>query len=478
MSSQFAFLSLRLLKLRPKRHQQTKPPGSPQRPVPAPLSFPAEILHSIFSFAVEASSSDVDLVEKNNLRAAAFALSQLLPDFLQLSRPHPIDVGHRSSPFRVAVMRDFAILPLLKQERRRIREWNVEIFTDYHQSRIVAAADNLIFPLHQPSLAAIRATGECPSLVWNIHKLSGSLRNLCLRELRVVFPLLPSLGYTHLTELSVDGVAMEIRPVESEWLALLQGMPQLQLLSLHDTIRLDPSWQPLSNTELPQLRLLSLRDADWSGVRALRRVFSRLLLPATCGVDLNLPSTSRFKGSQSHLNDITTSIWRALRRHLGGPVLADLSPTDIPQVEFGLYANAGRFWTTIGTVRHPDTSLDWNGQPGTSGVVRRLDAHASAHPRFPTLNISFEGPSTADFDLLLLLAEPLLPRAKRLRIYMDRISAFPSTKDCFESRVISSLMARMPQVFHTPLGHGLAAPINDSLLATTRHQLSSEDVYN
>ncbi|TEB21931.1 hypothetical protein FA13DRAFT_1735299 [Coprinellus micaceus] len=84
------------------------------------------------------SESDVDLPEKIRLRSTILACTQVsqlwrhaargysplwvhavdiqarsphvVGDLLQLSRPHPIVVGHRLAPFRVSTARDFAVL--------------------------------------------------------------------------------------------------------------------------------------------------------------------------------------------------------------------------------------------------------------------------------------------------------------------------------------------------------------------------------
>lgn len=462
-SPQFAFLSLHLLKSRPKNQkreshalQHTSP--SQHLSQPTPLSFPSEILHIIFCFAMEPSSDDIDLTEKNTLRTTILTLIQIcqqwrlaahdcprlwvhsidiqrhapeiVAEFLQLSRSHLIDVGHRSAPFRVANARDLVVFRLLRPECRRIREWNLVRPKGYRFPDRVQI-DSFIFPLNQPFLTVIRSTGRGASLLSKIGRFSPTLRKLFICDLRIPIPFTPSMKFTHLTELAVVSVALHVRATEALWLSLLQGMPQLRLLALHDAILLDPLWHPFGDVELPQLRLLSLQDSHWHGVCAFRRLFSCLHLPGTCGVDLKLPPISESPTSQVHLTEIT-ELRRILRRHLGGPALMDLSSVDIPQVHFGVRATVpGRCVAVIGSVQDPDTTFDWNSQAGTSGVIGYLDEHKAAYPRFPPLSISLDRPSDADFDLLFLLAQPLLQEAVQLRIHSDPRAPHSSLRRIF-----------------------------------------------
>lgn len=475
-SLQFAFLSLHLLKNRPKPQKRSSPtlrciPPFNNLPHPPQLSFPSEILHLIFSFALEPSSADIDLTEKNMLRATILTLVQVceqwrlaardcprlwvhsidfqhdapetIAEYLRLSRSHLLDIGHRSAPFHVANSRDLVVFRLLRPECRRIREWNL-IRPNGLRLPDKVQIDSFIFPLNQPSLTAIRSTGGGPSLVSKVDKFSRTLRKLFIRDLRTTFPFPSSLEFAHLTELAVVGVALHVRVAEVYWISVLQGMPKLRLLALHDAILLDPVWHPFGDVELPHLRLLSLQESHWHGVCAFRRLFSCLRLPGTCGVDLRLPPIAESPTSQVHLTEIT-ELRRILRSHLGGPALMDLTSADIPQVHFGVRATAsGDSAAIIGTVQDPINTLDWNGQAGTIGAMRCLDEHNTVFPRFPPLSISLDRPSNADFDLLFLLAQPLLQEAEQLRIHQDYPVPLFSSKDI--SQVTFSLISRMPNL--------------------------------
>lgn len=148
------------------------------------FEFPAEVLHAVFAQAWEPSSTDIDLIEKNSLRSTVLSCAQVcqhwriaardlssgwsyaidygknspevVADFLNLSRPHLLDVGHRSAPFRIRTKKDVTVLGLLKQEVARIREWNAEVIPIPGQS---ISSASWILPPQQSAVVALRVWG-------------------------------------------------------------------------------------------------------------------------------------------------------------------------------------------------------------------------------------------------------------------------------------------------------------------------------
>ncbi|KAJ3531591.1 hypothetical protein NMY22_g8091 [Coprinellus aureogranulatus] len=473
--------AIQSLTSRPKREKQaTSSPRAPPPPVDK-LFLPAELLHIIFTFALEPSSSDIDLEERNFLRATILSCAQVnqqwrlaardcralwvhavdlqsqslevIADLLPLSRPHPIDVGHRSAPFRVVSERDLALFDVLKAEANRIREWNLDVPAESRKLRVRKGCVTA-FPSRaadQPLVTAVRYQGGLGPLLWDLGELSPNLRKLSIRDPWIFSSLDLARPFRVLTELRVCNIAKHIKPTELGWLQMLQGMSNLQLLALHSSIRHDLSnvAAPLFDIWLPQLRFISLHDDEWIGVSAQRRFWSHLQVPDTCGVELGFPSTSQAGRLQKIVQPLMDRVRRHIReRIVGGFVgMTNLTTADTPQIEISVRSTSTGCQISLGTVRHPDLTLNWNEEQGTSGVMEYLDVHAAMYPKFPPVNIVFNDAAIADVDHIFSLTSDIFWKANSVKIHIDTdTSAVARPCVTHVASALPAILSRMPQI--------------------------------
>lgn len=435
-------------------------------------AFPSEVLHAIFSQAWETCGPDISLVEKDALRSTVLSCAQVcqhwrlaardlscgwayaidyrknspavVADFLKLSIPHPLDVGHRSAPFRIRTERDLAVLNLLKSEIPRIREWNVEVASIPGQS---ITSTSWILPSDQPAIVTLRVRGDFPSSLWDLRKLCNSLRTLSIHGSRLLFPLYPSMQFGTLTELSVGAIEEDITLTVVEWLDVLRGTSSLQFLSIHCAIQRHSGTQIHLPVHLPHLRVLSLREKCWSNMYSMRRLFGVLLLglPRECGLELWFPSTAQFRQRTADLEGHMAAFAVLLEFHWGAHFAA-LGVTHVPQVELAVHAVSGGARFSLGTVYNPRVTLNWGGERGGSGVREYLDQYRAAGYQFPPFNIIFDNPAIMDFKCAIIVTEILvLERATKMRIHLDAMSrqAYSQNPD-----VLVHILSYMPQVTH------------------------------
>ncbi|KAF5341135.1 hypothetical protein D9611_005867 [Ephemerocybe angulata] len=367
LSPQFAFLSLQRFRLCPKREQPTWP--TLRDPVPTSSNapeLPCETLQTIFAFAAQPNSPDPRLEDIETVRASIAACSQVcqfwraaargyralwvhsidfqrLPlrviiDYLHLSDPHPIPVGHRSSPFRISSVRDVSVLDTLFHYRHRIKEINLEIdpqcmrLTTYHwlfSSKM---------PLDTFRMTGTRAPGPDPRiLVANPFQriTNGPLRKLSLQ--RPNFSLALSMDMSHLTELSVSDIVAANRMTAHQWIEILRKPSRLQVLSLHDAIQDGTiqvtGWSVRPPSKLQHLRLVSLGDRKSTVALRLLSIFCSTLLPSGCGVHLDFPEAL----AHESVTDAIASLIAPLELHFHHNL--NLQASETPQVELDI----GRF---------------------------------------------------------------------------------------------------------------------------------------
>ncbi|TEB28776.1 hypothetical protein FA13DRAFT_1735301 [Coprinellus micaceus] len=418
--------------------------------------------------------SDLDLDEKTTLRVTIFSCAQVcqqwrlaardcrilwpnavdfqwqlpevIADLLPLSRPHPIDVGHRAAPFRIAKQRDVAVLNLLKVESRRIREWNVE-FPLAHQ---LHSMSGWVFPsTDQPLVSVLRYAGEFMSSLWDLQALSLTLRKLSIRDVSTIQPIQDAAFFGALTELHISNVSTVSRPSQTEWLSILQNMPHVKLLALRNAARVDLNAPPLFDVWLPQLRLLSLQSDEWLAAFGQIKLLQHLQVPEICGRELGLPSTSIFKGRSRDVQRIMD--------HVGGMVAATtLTIADTPQIEIGVRPTTNGF-------QHPDLTLNWNGEQGSAPLIEYLDAHAASRPKFPPLNIMFNNAAIADVDHVFELTCDIFWMASYVRVHLEvEPSSHPSVRHV--ASALPSLLSRMPQIEVLKLDQGSSAVLKQLYL--------------
>jgi hypothetical protein len=424
-------------------------------------------------FALEPSSSNIDLDEKITLRVTSLSCAQVcqqwrlaardccilwpnavdfqwqlpevIADLLPLSRPHPIDIGHRAAPFRIAKQRDIAVLNLLKAESSRIHEWNVE----FPLARQRHSMPGWVFPSQatdQPLVTALRYTGEVTSPLWDLQALSPNLQKLSIRNVRSIRPLQDTVFFNTLTELWVSNVSKVNRPSHVEWHSTLQGMPHLKLLALHSAIRKDGNALPVPDLWLPQLLLLSLQSEDWSGAKGQIKLLQHLQLPQMCGLDLGLPSASIFEGRSRDVDRFVEKCQRLILQRVGGMGPATtLTPADTPQIEIGVRPTTNGCQLTLGTVQHPDLTLSWNGEQGSSPVLEYLDIHGKTRPRFPPLNVMFHNATISDAYHIFQIVSDAIWKASYVRVHLEAdLASHPSVGHV--ASALPSLISRMLQL--------------------------------
>lgn len=485
--------SIQSLTSHPKREQASYIPEAHPAPVDK-LFLPSELLHIIFTFALEPSASEIDLEERNILRATILSCAhvsqqwrlaardcrilwihavdfqsqplEVIADLLPLSRPHPIDIGHRSAPFRITDRCHIAILDLVKAEARRIREWNVEFPPESKKFKV---KPGWTFPsADQPPVTALRYKGRDILSLWNLQQLSPTLHKLSILDPRMFQPLHLAMHFGTLTELRVCDVSTmtSLRPTEWDWLQMLQGMPNLQLLALHSVIRHDllPTAPPLFDIWLPQLRFLSLHDKEWIGVSAQRRFWSHLRVPDTCGTEMGLPSTSQAGRLQKVVQPIMDRFRRQIRERIGGFfAMTTLTSAETPQIEIGVRSTPTGCQLSLGTVRHPDLTLDWNGEQGTSGVMEYLEVHTSMFPKFPPLNIVFDDAAIADVNHIFEATSDIFWKASSVKIHIDTGASTHLTVMHIAS-ALPAILSRMPQINVLKLDKGSVKVLNGLFL--------------
>ncbi|KAJ3524890.1 hypothetical protein NMY22_g10808 [Coprinellus aureogranulatus] len=398
-----------------------------------PAALPYEVLQAIFVTAMEGSTSDVDVVEKDRLRRNILAFSQVcgqwryaalgysplwvhsidflsypslaIDYYLRLSRPNPIDVGHRSAPFRVAGRRALVVLHILKDDYNRVRQWNIEISPDYRHlnlQHLFGDAEGAIsYPVHTFRQAGRMNIPEGPwsQLVSSLEKLSLCDTNLALNSF---------MEFSHLAELSIKSTYHRSAKYQiMEVIALLRKTPRLRFLRLKDAIRPGPEDNPIAANQpilpviLPDLRLIALSEADWETAYLLLLLIPILQKSERCCVDLSLPSYASRTEDGIPVNEIVAALGSVQENVQGGPFSPSMTA---PRVEVALQCRGEHdFQLTMGTVPNPERTLDWNGNSGTVGVTKYLDdyfktaSQARSQARVhPPLSVTLPNPVAQD----------------------------------------------------------------------------------
>ncbi|KAJ3538038.1 hypothetical protein NMY22_g5332 [Coprinellus aureogranulatus] len=311
---------------RAKRRRPFNDPVPPSRSSPlhdepqhAAASAPYELLHIIFSLAMTPSSSDIDYSEKALLRSTISSISQVcarwrhtaLSDsylwahsvdfgrhspkaiafFLSLSRPHPIDVGHRSAPFRVYGERGVAVLRAMREDFYRVAQWNIDVSPEFRFNGVQTLFGNPDNDMSPYPVQTLRLAGIMNLPVRDWQRMASSLQRLSLCDTNIV--LTPSLDLSNLTELAITTVYRSVKYQIAEVLAVLRKTPQLQLLSLKDAIA--PVRDPIAANQfnpvhLPELRFVAGEESQWQTACLLLALLSFIQRPLQCGLDISLPS--------------------------------------------------------------------------------------------------------------------------------------------------------------------------------------------
>ncbi|TEB28766.1 hypothetical protein FA13DRAFT_757346 [Coprinellus micaceus] len=421
--SSFSLRSLRSCSRKRQRGELTLRFPFPKFPIPrdgaktAATTLPYEILQVIFSMAMEASSSDIDLAEKAFLRANILAFSQVcgqwryaaqgysvlwvhaidfqryppegIAHYLRLSRPRPIDVGHRSAPLRISGNQGRITLNNLKMDAHRVRQWNIRLASDFQYMNLQflfgLPNDTASYPVH-----ALRQTGIANIPYYRWKSLVSSLERLSLCDTNLV--LIPSMELSNLTELSIASIHhRSIKYRIMEMVALLRKVPRLQFLRLENAIGLGPgdnpiaANQPIPPVNLPDLRLISLLETGWETAYLLLLLVPILQKPDHCGVDMFLPSFSDLEYVRTPVNEIIRALL-LVQQGIRESWLPQIATT--PRVELAFKSRWYRGCEfTMGTVPDPEATLDWNGNSGSLGVKRYLDSY-------------FDPPSLGPFEVL------------------------------------------------------------------------------
>ncbi|TEB21945.1 hypothetical protein FA13DRAFT_1716401 [Coprinellus micaceus] len=404
-----------------------------------PPSLPCEILQAIFTEAVRPSSADIDLEETILLRSTILGCSQVcqiwrlaardysllwihaidprkhspevVADLLELSRPHLIEVGHRSAPFFITTERHCNVLLKFRPHRGRIREWNVFL----SPSLCPLANTRWIFGslgwASSRCIRILRWSGAITSPGGALSTISSSLFKLELRNTNLVLP--QWIDLSNLTELSVHSKALNsIKLSLQEWFVLLKGTYRLRFLGLHHAMKTDNELdaamgQLPDDVTLPELQLCSLTESSWDGAFMAFIVFLVINKPFTCGLQLDLPRWADLVdedgGNDLNADEIkqTIGVVATSFQEYAGHHTSDTLPGVTPRVEISVkYENPG-IQVTFGTVPNPATTLDWNGYRGAAGVEQYLDSyfgspiHASS-PRHPPISVTLYNPNDAD----------------------------------------------------------------------------------
>ncbi|KAJ3527515.1 hypothetical protein NMY22_g9755 [Coprinellus aureogranulatus] len=402
-------VSPQLLRLHSKRRWTSASSSDyPNTPLDPP-TLPCEVLQNIFALAMQQSRPDIDYKEQANLRSTILACAQVcwlwreaargysplwvhaidfqahppqvIHDLLQLSRPHPIEVGHRSAPFRITRGRDFVVLNLLKEDCPRIREWNIEIPEAYSPLNYCRWIFGVAGATDPRTVHTLRLSGSIVSPTGALQGLTPSLRKLCLRETNL--NLSPYMDFTRLTELSVSSsTSPSVKYRLMKWLALLRRMPRLQFLSLKDAIKPGPEMdpiaanQPVQTVSLRQLKVLSLAESTWESAYPILALLRgpTLQKPRDCGLILSLPSTSCLPAPGISLLEVTFALGLASLSQV--PQGMQTSTLTCPRLEMSLSAIRSGFDFTLGTVQDHERTLDWNGDMGTQGVNEYLNRYS------------------------------------------------------------------------------------------------------
>jgi hypothetical protein len=302
------------------------------------------------------------------------------------------------------------------------------------------------------------------SSLWDLQALSLTLRKLSIRDVSTIQPIQDAAFFGALTELHISNVSTVSRPSQTEWLSILQNMPHVKLLALRNAARVDLNAPPLFDVWLPQLRLLSLQSDEWLAAFGQIKLLQHLQVPEICGRELGLPSTSIFKGRSRDVQRIMDVCRRLIRQHVGGMVAATtLTIADTPQIEIGVRPTTNGCQLTLGTVQHPDLTLNWNGEQGSAPLIEYLDAHAASRPKFPPLNIMFNNAAIADVDHVFELTCDIFWMASYVRVHLEvEPSSHPSVRHV--ASALPSLLSRMPQIKVLKLDQGSSAVLKQLYL--------------
>ncbi|RXW17998.1 hypothetical protein EST38_g7856 [Candolleomyces aberdarensis] len=454
--SRFLPFDLLVMSLSPKFGRF--PRGRNVRPVQL---IPTEIIQAIFSFAVQPSSGDIDLEEKDLIRATIFSCSQVcrfwrtvargysplwanaidfqessflaIQELLQLSEPHLFDVGHRSAPFQVYRRRDILVLHILQAHSHRIREWNVDYCAGHR-----AEFHPWLLSHPSPGLHTARWAGPIsyPHPNSNLNLLPNSApRRLYLEDTDLT--LSPSMSLLRLTHLSVCNWRPSRRLSSTQWIRFLAYTPRLQFLTIRDSTRDDGSQIPFTIplVHLPDLRVMSLGDSI--SMVPLLDLFSHLEPSPMCAINLDpLPPLSSV--APAAVNQYLHMFSSRLFAHFGA-FCED--PSNIPQLELAVRPHSPRCRVTLGTVRDADIALvEHLEDSSTPGIPVDGSTTAADTIIFPALNIGLAHLEGPELHQLSALSSWLLQRATTLRItFGDPFNLYPSF---FQTEIVK-LLSRM-----------------------------------
>ncbi|KAJ3527517.1 hypothetical protein NMY22_g9756 [Coprinellus aureogranulatus] len=516
----FSF-SLRKLWLRAKRRRPSNGQAPPSRPLPPSLhdepqnaaaNAPYELLHIIFSLAMKPSSSDIDYSEKTLLCSTILSISQVcrqwrstalsdsslwihsidferhppeaIAHFLRLSRPHLIDVGHRSALCRIYGKHGLAVVRALWNDFHRVKQWNIDLspefrWVGFHTLFGIPKTDDANSgPLHP--VHTLRLTGVLTMASLHRGLLVKSLQKLSLRD--TTFALTAAFDLSNLTELAIATMYRSVKYEIAEVIAILRRAPRLQFLGLRNAIapgpRPIPLNQPLIPVHLPELRFISVSESQWQTAHPLLFLLSIIRRPLQCGLDISLPSSEEsWYSLMTHSVDV---VLERVRRSLHGASWP--SPLLAPRVEISLQPHGFDHRLTIGTIPSSQDNLDWNGACGTNGIQRCLDDYSklqsptSTETQHPPLRITICNPKPLDVSTTAKsLYRSAFETTTSVRITIDLLPTAVGKEDT-PIKPISRALCKMEQVKIMTLNEGAAFHILRTLRGRTYFNYSGVPV--
>ncbi|TEB28773.1 hypothetical protein FA13DRAFT_1735295 [Coprinellus micaceus] len=453
----FSSFSAKVLRFRSKSQRFSKAPAELPRP-PTPhdeprshaATLPYEILQIIFAMAMEwryaTQGHSILWVHSIDFRRHP---PLAIAHYLHLSRPRLIDVGHRSAPLRISGTVGLTGLTLLKVDCHRVRQWNIDLAPDFQYMDLrylfcSAENDATSYPVH-----TLRQTGDIrlPGGCWR--RLASSLQKLSLCDTN--FMLIPSMGFTNLTELSIISTrASAVKYRATEVVALLRKMHRLHFLCLKNAILVVAGddaislSQPLASVNLPNLRLISVSESNWDAAYLLLLLLPILQRSSYCGLDLTLPSVAFHETIATPVHEMTAAL-RRVRRTIRDAWLSRTMTA--PRIEMAFQSRSCEGYRfTMGTIANPKGILDWNGFAGTIGVEQYLDSYfkpSSLRPfevLHPPLSVTVDNPNPPGLlKTACFLNGDALSTARSVRITIATSRLWPRHTEAVESLIPTAL---------------------------------------
>ncbi|TFK19943.1 hypothetical protein FA15DRAFT_573748, partial [Coprinopsis marcescibilis] len=331
----------------------------------------------------------------------AYSLQRNLK-YIDLCHPYPFNVGHHDNPLQLPGQP--GLFDVLLHLKDRILEWNVDCedvsLCRSRWYRIFASSLMSTEGFHWKG--RISSSGDEQEMDIIGHRFPMPLQRLSLTACNL---LLYNMRLHRLTELHVeDLVDTSSAPDVPQWLDLLRGAPNIQLLSIQNSVRhqenqsIPPNYASL---DMPCLRLISLGEKEKGDGRS----FSLLpfLYPhPLCGFSSILPDV---------IVDAYLGFLEDFVRRMLSITLNDSSICDFP-----LHLYVGRnSRIAIGNVHDPEYTLDWNGPQDSKDVLEFLNSRS-----YNVISlISHSSFSRSFFDNISIFSDIVYHKVTALHCYIS-----------------------------------------------------------